>query len=172
MGMDVYGQNPARSEGEYFRRNVWSWHPLADLCNDLAPQICRQCEDWHSNGGYGLDGEAAKVLGQLLKAKLVDGSISAYIEARERSLAALPDEVCSSCQDKQERQDRAALAGRRTEQVFLDFLNAEKVKQNGACLYCGGSGKRRPIECQYHVEVEDVQEFAEFLESCGGFEIC
>jgi hypothetical protein len=28
MGFDVYGKAPTAREGEYFRRNIWGWHPL------------------------------------------------------------------------------------------------------------------------------------------------
>jgi hypothetical protein len=39
MGMDVVGKNPSSPAGEYFRANVWSWHPIysliVELCSDL-----------------------------------------------------------------------------------------------------------------------------------------
>ena len=31
MGMDVYGRRPKSERGEYFRNNIWWWHPLADF---------------------------------------------------------------------------------------------------------------------------------------------
>ena len=37
MGMDVYGRAPTSESGEYFRANVWSWHPIWNYCEVLAP---------------------------------------------------------------------------------------------------------------------------------------
>ena len=31
MGMDVYGNKPRCSKGEYFRASVWSWRPIHGL---------------------------------------------------------------------------------------------------------------------------------------------
>ena len=170
MGMDVYGHNPARTEGQYFRRNVWSWHPLADLCNDMAPDICAECEDWHSNGGDGLGSDAARALAKVLRARLADGTVSGYIDAREKSLAALPDEPCSCC--KSDGPNQAQVSNKRPEEVFLDFVTAELASGTGECGRCNGSGKRRPMACNYSFDADDVREFADFLEACGGFEIC
>ena len=39
MGMDVIGVNPATVEGERFRRNIWSWYPLAVSASLLRPAI-------------------------------------------------------------------------------------------------------------------------------------
>jgi len=55
MGMDVYGNAPTQKEGEYFRNNIWWWHPLADYIELVAPDEAAACEHWHSNDGDGLD---------------------------------------------------------------------------------------------------------------------
>ena len=57
MGMDVYGRNATTKEGEYFRRNVWGWHPLAEFCQAIAPELCAKFEHWHSNDGDGFDNQ-------------------------------------------------------------------------------------------------------------------
>ena len=31
MGMDVYGLEPRKEKGEYFRNNVWWWRPTLGL---------------------------------------------------------------------------------------------------------------------------------------------
>ena len=42
MGMDVIGRKPTSPAGEYFRANVWSWHPIqaliCDVCSDLLDE--------------------------------------------------------------------------------------------------------------------------------------
>ena len=45
MGMDVYGTKPKNETGEYFRANVWYWHPLWDCLDKLHPNICGKCDD-------------------------------------------------------------------------------------------------------------------------------
>ena len=41
-----------------------------------------------------------------------------------------------------------------------------------SCNQCDGTGSNQPLEAWYHASVEDVAEFATFLATCGGFEIC
>lgn len=68
MGMDVHGKNPRSKQVEYFRNNVWWWHPLADFCVKVAPEVCSACECWHSNDGDGLDNDGAIALSLSLQA--------------------------------------------------------------------------------------------------------
>lgn len=57
MGMDVHGRAATTKEGEYFRRNVWGWHPLADLTTAIAPELCAKIKYWHTNDGDGFDNQ-------------------------------------------------------------------------------------------------------------------
>src|SRR5437868_6336832 len=75
MGMDVYGKVPKNERGRYFRNNVWWWHPLAIICQELAPEIANRCKDWHNNGGDGLDRNCALKLGKKLHKFLKNGTI-------------------------------------------------------------------------------------------------
>jgi hypothetical protein len=42
MGMDVWGRHPDSEAGEYFRANLWGWHPIyqmiIELCSDLLDE--------------------------------------------------------------------------------------------------------------------------------------
>ena len=67
MGMDVYGNNPKNEQGEYFRSNVWYWHPLWDCLDQLHPTLCQKCESPHDNSGSGLNSRDATALSKLLK---------------------------------------------------------------------------------------------------------
>ena len=82
MGMDVYGRKPTAPEGEYFRRNIWSWHPLAELCLELAPEECRPCKFWHTNDGKGLNAKQSLRLAERLQALVSDGTVASYIAQR------------------------------------------------------------------------------------------
>jgi hypothetical protein len=90
--MDVYGRKPTAPEGEYFRRNIWGWHPLAELCIDLAPDECRPCKYWHSNDGKGLNAAQSLRLAERLQKLVADGSVADYIVQRDARLAACPQE--------------------------------------------------------------------------------
>ena len=59
------------NKGMYFRNNCWWWRPLWDFCYNVAPELISEdlWENGHHNGGAGLNGEDAKLLGEkLLKA--------------------------------------------------------------------------------------------------------
>ena len=57
MGMDVYGTEPKNEKGEYFRNNVWWWHPLWSYCQENYPDITASVKKGHDNSGDGLDDE-------------------------------------------------------------------------------------------------------------------
>jgi len=92
MGMDVYGRDPSnklkddgeRFVGEYFRNNMWWWHPLWEYClllygdkmppmehcssEDGDPDIYEIYEagDGFLNVGYDLDRAESEELGTIL----------------------------------------------------------------------------------------------------------
>lgn len=156
MGMDVYGRKPINETGKYFRNNVWYWRPLADLCQELAPDICKACTHWQSNDGDGLDAAGAEALAAVLDAKLADGTIAKYVVDRDAWLEALPDEPCRLCVGKGVRSDALAL---------------QHGWDKKACNSCDGKGTQRPSATHYPCDVENVAEFAAFLKACGGFNI-
>lgn len=160
MGMDVYGTAPTAEVGEYFRRSVWGWHPLWELVENLVPEIAVHVEHGHSNDGDGLDGDLSRDLANRLRELLKDGTVKAYVQARDEWLASLPMEVCEYCNG----------TGVRTDEVGRELRMPEK----GYCNACANEpepGKRRPFAAWYSLYVDDVEEFVPFLEACGGFEI-
>jgi len=70
MGMDVYGEEPTSEQGKYFRNNVWWWHPLAQYCEHVAPELAKRCASWHSNDGEGLNAEDSIELANILQAEV------------------------------------------------------------------------------------------------------
>jgi hypothetical protein len=174
MGMDVYGRKPSSKAGEYFRANVWFWHPLAQYCTEIAPEISARCEGWHYNNGDGLHGQDSAALAELLQSEIDSGRCEAYAKIREAEIAALPNEICKCCDG----------TGALTEAWVRDFkveradpgLNEifgppPDFKVGNKCHACDGTGTRRPWACGYPFAVECVQDFATFLRGCGGFSI-
>jgi hypothetical protein len=156
MGMDVYGTKPKNEQGEYFRANVWYWHPLWDCLDKLHPNICGKCESPHDNSGSGLNAKDSITLSKLLKKDLEDGTIQLYIEKYKADLDSLPLEDCQYCEGLGVR-------------VWLQADGTSKTLQ---CNSCNGTLKVSNFSTHYHMDYDLVVEFQQFLENCGGFQIC
>lgn len=152
MGMDVYGRKPKNKEGEYFRANVWYWHPLWQYCEDLHPTLANSVKVpyAHSNDGSGLKSIDAANLGKFIFKDIETGIAQSYIQKRNEDLEALPLLDCIYC-DK---------TGTRI------WDDGPKV-----CNGCNGTGKTKSFETHYYLELEVLKEFANFLVNSGGFNI-
>lgn len=166
MGFDVYGKSPTDVVGEYFRNSVWGWHPLAQYCEHVAPEITQHCHYWHSNDGDGLDAENSKALAQVLQDEINSGRTQDYVDARKAKLDAMPDLPCTWCGGTGVRTDACGVENKMPER------DNPHTGKKGWCNGCDGKGGVRPFEANYDLDVENVREFAEFLSHCGGFEIC
>lgn len=152
MGMDVYGKAPTNEAGKYFRNNCWWWRPLWRYCCELAPGIISDEleKSGQYNDGAGLDAEGSKRLAGVLRDEVSAGRTKRYADRHKAEQDALPDEICDLCGG----------TGTRTD-----------MKVENGCNKCLGKGKVRPYDTWYPFSVENVEEFATFLEGCGGFEI-
>lgn len=158
MGMDVFGLAPTSATGEYFRRNVWGWHPLWEYVERNHPEIAVKVEAGHSNDGDGLGAEDAAALADLLREDLRSGQAHVYVVERDVALAALAPEPCHLCEGTGVRRDDVAVrAGMDT---------------RGWCNGCDGSGQVLPWVTHYSLDASDIAEFADFLADSGGFTIC
>lgn len=163
MGMDVYGNS-----GNYFRRSVWGWHPLAEFCRWLAPEITAPCRYWHSNDGDGLDAAHAKQLSDAIVDAVADGRAAAYIASRDAKLAALPRVTCSQCGGSGVRSDDIG----RTHGMITRIIREDghpRHGQTGWCNGCDGIGTTASYDTYYPLTLDDVAEFASFLAESGGF---
>lgn len=171
MGMDVYGKKPASPKGEYFRNNVWYWHPLWDFCLDNF-EIANKVKNGHTNSGDGLGARDAKTIAKGIKTMIANGDAQRYIDDRETKLSELERVVCFLCNgtgirtDELGTQDGQPTKELRPEQVIV------YGRTHGWCNGCDGEGNQEPWELNYHLTLDNLEEFAEFLEDCGGFEIC
>jgi hypothetical protein len=172
MGMDVYGKNAVNQTGEYFRRNVWGWRPLWDYCLDQHGELAGKVEHGHSNDGDGLDGEDSVALARLIKTAIADGSASAYIEKRNGYLAGLERPACELCEGTGIRSDQVGVENGMPDRELPDEMKMLTGRSHGFCNACSGEGKRDAWETNYFLDLDDLAEFAEFLENSGGFSIC
>ncbi len=153
MGFDIVGHDPKTEKGEYFRNNVWWWHPLwgfvSKHCRDiLTPQ---EIEAGSFNNGTLIPARKARLIGLRLRFLLDQKEVKEFEEEYRKHLDSLPDEPCDLCAGTGKRYD-------------------EFVK--GDCNGCGGKGKKRPWVTNYPFKEENVKDFADFAIESGGFRIC
>lgn len=160
MGMDVYGKNPDSEAGKYFRNNVWWWRPLAQYLCHVAPGLMEKVRYLHSNDGDGLGAKDSLKLALLLRQELESGRTAEYATAREAAMEALPDEPCELCK------------GTGIRKPVPDTGAGDPQNGGVKCNSCDGKGTKRPFDTWYTFDVDNVREFCDFLEHCGGFEIC
>ena len=85
MGFDVYGQCPTAPEGHHFRRTVFHWPFIVDLCLDLAPRQIRRFGLWRDHYRDGLNAKRSLRLANRLEQLISDGSVARYIEGLRTS---------------------------------------------------------------------------------------
>lgn len=160
MGMDVYGRKPTNKKGKYFRNSIWGWRPLWNYCLAVAPEVAGRVKYGHSNDGDGLGKRDSLKLAKALREELDSGRTAEAEKEHAERLATMPDVKCDLCKGKGRRSDAYAKK------------NLPDLCKPGGCNACGGKGKVRPWAASYPFDAENVKEFAEFLEHCGGFKIC
>lgn len=170
MGMDVIGIAPTNAVGQYFRNNVWWWHPLWEYCARLEPELCETVLG-HSNDGDGLDSQGALRLAEVLQGALDRGDVDEYAAQRTSQLAALPRQRCRWCDGGGIRTDAVGVELGMPEEVLEPHLAIALGRDRGWCNGCRGEGLVDDPALSYQFDVENVTAFLEFLKACGGFQI-
>lgn len=172
MGMDVIGVNPKNEVGSYFRNNVWWWRPLADFIQEKYPDVYDNCELWHSNDGDGLDGEDSALLASYIRADLANGTVAEYERNYNEWRASLPREACELCNCTGIRTDKVGVEMGMPDKELSPEVQILVGRTHGWCNSCDGIGTKESWQSNYPFSEENVREFADFLEGCGGFQIC
>lgn len=192
MGMDVYGRKPTSETGSYFRNNVWWWRPLANFIeNEYSDDIARISKiAWHTNDGEGLGKRDSLKLAKLIRRDLANGTVAEYEKKYNDTINSAPEIPCDYCKGTGKRawakpgvktqkiEALAALAAApgtpgegAAAQAAIERLGGSNMEIK-TCNGCSGTGKDKPFWTNYPFSKENVQEFADFLEACGGFKIC
>ena len=172
MGMDIYGVNPTKEEGKYFRNNVWWGRPLAEFIQVTYPNIANKCEHWQTNDGDGLAESDVKTLAERLEQDLVVGRVREYEESRQLELASLDREPCQWCNSTGIRTDHVGVSMGFPKEALPTETAILVGRTHGTCNACEGIGTKENWELNYCFTEENVAEFLTFLKSCGGFTIC
>lgn len=173
MGMDVRGKKPSAPEGEYFRVNVWHWHPLWSYCCGVGPSVidAELASGGHYNDGAGLDAEDSVKLAALLEAELERGATEEYAVQRKSELAELPDHLCEFCGGTGIRTDSIGQINGMTTRLLTQDQRVRLGRNTGWCNACDGDGAIPDPVTMGSFEVSTVRDFAKFLRACGGFSI-
>ena len=165
MGMDVYGKKPTSTDGEYFRNNVWWWHPLWDYCCRIQDDLSKRVPYGHENSGDGLGSVASRKLGLKLQETIDNGKAQEYVDLYYKNLEALPDQPCFCI--KSSLFEIFSFS----EDISLSKTSESKTP-NPECHTCKGSGVQPNWNKNYHIDVDNIKSFSNFLIACGGFQIC
>ncbi len=171
MGMDVYGVKPSNNKGEYFRRNIWGWRPLWDYVQNCHPEIAQFVEYGHSNDGDGLNALRSGMLAQAIRENLANGKAQEYLDQRNKEISELPMDTCNICDGSGIRTDEIGVQGGMTTKELDPEVSVVVGRSVGWCNACHGYGEKPHFATNYYLDLEDFEQFAEFLENCGGFEI-
>jgi hypothetical protein len=149
MGMDVTGTKPRNEQGEYFRANIWSWHPLHELLG---------------------------IINKRNNNELISEEV--YVAMRYNDGAGLTDEQCLRvAEELNEIINKPALATEfgfvlgdnelrlPTNSLVIDektnaFVNMKTYK-----------GSRDDLVSPYRINLDHLKEFITFLQNCGGFSV-
>jgi len=152
MGFDISGVKPETTDGEYFRNNVWWWHPLWDYvcatCSDALTD--EDCQMGHYNDGHAISADKALKIAERLNYFVEIGVTKLDVQSYQQYQESLPEEQCIFCDGIGERSDQYA---------------------RGLCNACKGKGKMRPSITWYPFDEENVKKFAKFAQDSGGFAI-
>jgi hypothetical protein len=189
MGMDISGKNPTGDAGVYFRNNVWWWRPLWDYCYEIASDLISKDlhHTGHCNDGTGLNDEDSKTLAKRLNEEIKSGKCLEYQKQYEQYVANIPDEECFICHGAGDRPGSVVYINPETNEKIEPWIGEkhlpakelEGMKRTftdkwaetcNGCNACSGKGSKRPLDAEYPFSVENVTNFVEFLEHCGGFE--
>ena len=192
MGMDVYGLKPKTVVGEYFRNNIWSWHPLWDYCCFVDNTLVEKVPNAHSNDGDGLNAVDSRQLGFKLIETIESGLAASYILAYDEHVKSLQKEPCyctkpsnietleittlqmflTSIAEAQTFSATTSLQESYTPTDPIPFPNQKDQPPKNDCASCQGTGLVDNFLSNYPLNINNIELFGKFLIDCGGFQIC
>ena len=172
MGFDLMGLSPTNQidfkdpeadfknmsiSGTYFRSNCWCWRPLWEFVINTCADIITpdDADNGHYNQGHEINKVKALKIGARLQNRIDDGFADKYITDRNKELDEAPDLECYICEGTGKRANPP-------------IVGAGDLLCNG----CNATGKKRPSECEYYLDKDNIQEFADFCKNSGRFSIC
>jgi len=137
--------------GDYFRNNVWWWRPLWTYCERVCGDLLTQ-EEWEHgswNDGHEYDADICKEMARLLQETIDNGECKKYQDDYKEWQNSLEPEICARCNG-----------------------NNRGHNKKKECNVCDNTGVKENWNASYPFDVENVQNFVNFLRECGGMSIC
>lgn len=179
MGMDVFGLKPKTEKGEYFRNNVWFWHPLWDYCCYIDNSLIEKVPNAHDNSGDGLGPVDSRKLGFKLLKSIETGDAESYVNLYYKNLESLEQQPCVCTIATNTSTTLEALLQSAINNISTSYdkygdipFPKQKSESKPDCTLCNGSGLVENYSKNYHINLENIESFAKFLIDCGGFQIC
>jgi len=160
---DKYQEN---NPGSYFRNNVWWWRPLWNY-------VCEQCQDFltvedmaggGSNDGHRISKSKALMISRRLSKLIGEGLVAEY----DRKMTLMTAKAQASNQELQEQMDEITKKCHKEHGKDLVPANyPEPYYSEWKTLQ-----SQHDWDGDYPFNAENVEDFARFCESSGGFDIC
>tara|TARA_R100000081_G_scaffold90430_1_gene65583 strand:+ start:1143 stop:1739 length:597 start_codon:yes stop_codon:yes gene_type:complete len=151
--------------GTYFRNNVWWWRPLAHYVLEYTKVIPEDRKEvWSYNDNSEVSQKEAEMIAQQLRYLIDSGHTKKFSrdwEARRKKLEKHNDKVEKEL-EKHTKQVQTKM--KNSNLAPKDFPEADKKIWDK--IY-----HKRNSDASYPFSIENVEEFAEFCENCGGFSI-
>ena len=171
MGIEIYGLRPTSRTGHTFRRGIWRWRPTWDYVYNQHQDIADKVEEPFYPDGCGLDSSDSLELACRLTADIESGAVNDYAATLDTFSHLAPNMSCATCGGSGVRVDEAGVELGMPAMELEPELAVRLGRSRGWCDGCDGVGTTDKLRMIYKLEVDEVRRFAEFLESCGGFEI-
>ena len=150
--------------GTYFRNNVWWWRPLAHYVLEetlIIPEDRK--ESWGYNDCSEVSKEEAEMIAKQLRYLIKTGHTKRYSanwEARRKTLEVHNDKV------EKELEEHCQEVYKKLGKTVAPKDFPKKDHDKWEKIY-----RKRNSDASYPFSIENVEEFAEFCENCGGFTI-
>jgi len=166
MGMDVYGLEPTNKYGEYHRQSVWTWRPfwtyLVANCSDIIDEETQRLG--HGNDGAGLNREDSIELANRIGELIASGHAQAYKDKYDEEVAVAKSWNNAVDGLLKALHSKVVLKGYHDNTAPKDYPEVENHHWHKLI-------DMRDYQDSYPFEILMLQEFQEFLEVSGGFEI-
>lgn len=167
----AHGMRPESPVGMRFERSIWCWRALWDYCETNFPDLDYTVDYMWMDGHERLSRKHTRRIADRLIADLESGAAQTYTDSRVIIASALAASDCDLCDGTGVRTDEVGHDLMLDEHELLPEIAMATGRTHGWCNGCYGEGKMSAWETMYKLTVDDIRDFAVFLEYCGGFKV-
>ena len=150
--------------GTYFRNNVWWWRPLAEYVlkyTKVIPNTKKHREGWNTNSGYQVSNRYAEEIAKQLKFLIDTGHTKKFQTDYMKEFV----KAEKFNEGVQKEMDKLNNLPRNKDLAPCNYNKKDKKEWDR--LYA-----KQKLIASYPFSVKNVEEFMDFCNKSGGFEIC